>query len=295
MPAEGPSSAQPVNTPAPRDEDREDLELEALEIELLLETIFRRYGYDFREYAPASLRRRILKVVQAERLQSIGELQIRLVRDPAFMERFLLSISVNVTSIFRDPQFFAVVRQRIVPLLRTYPFIRIWHAGCSSGEEVYSMAILLQEEGLYDRCRIYATDMNEGVLKQAREGIFPLTPAREYEANYLKAGGTGALSDYYTAAYGSAIFRASLRDNVVFSQHNLAMDSSFNEFHFILCRNVMIYFKKSLQQRVHNLLYDSLSTFGILGLGSKESLQFTPHRADYEVLDPAWRLFRRIR
>ena len=295
MPPDTLITPESVNTPRALDKGRDDAELESLEIELLLETVFRRYGYDFREYAPASLRRRILKIVQAERLQSIGELQVRLLREPAFMERFLLSMTVNVTSIFRDPEFFAVVRRRVVPLLRTYPFIRIWHAGCSSGEEVYSMAILLQEEGLYDRCRIYATDMNEGVLKQAMEGIFPLSPGREYETNYLKAGGKSALSDYYTAAYGSAIFRSSLRENVIFSQHNLATDSSFNEFHLIFCRNVMIYFKKSLQQRVHSLLFDSLAMFGILGLGSKESLQFTPHRADYEVLDPAWRLFRRIR
>jgi chemotaxis protein methyltransferase CheR len=211
------------------------------------------------------------------------------------MERFLLAVSVNVTSMFRDPEFFLGFRQRVVPLLRTYPFIRIWHAGCSTGEEVYSIAILLEEEGLYQRARIYATDMNEGVLRRAREGIFSMDLADQYAQNYQDAGGTGQLSDYYTAGYGNAIFRSSLKENMIFSLHNLAMDHSFNEFHVILCRNVMIYFQKPLQERVHRLLYDSLVTFGILGVGSKESLQFTPHETDYEQLAPDCRLYRRIR
>jgi chemotaxis protein methyltransferase CheR len=157
------------------------------------------------------------------------------------------------------------------------------------------MAILLQEEGLYDKCRIYATDMDEAVLKRAREGIFSLDSMKQYIVNYREAGGRGALSDYYTGAYGSALFRPALRDNIIFSQHNLAMDSSFNEFHVILCRNVMIYFSRRLQDRVHSLFYDSLSVFGVLGMGSKESLQFTPHERDFEQLEPGVRLFRRIR
>jgi chemotaxis protein methyltransferase CheR len=268
---------------------------EAGEIRELLEAVFRCYGYDFREYAPASLKRRIWNVVHSEGVQSVASLQQRVLNDAECMKRFLLALSVNVTSMFRDPGFFLTFRIRVVPLLRTYPFIRIWHAGCSTGEEVYSMAILLQEEGLYERCRIYATDMNEAVLRQAMEGIFPLTAAEEYAVNYVQAGGIGALADYYTAAYGNAIFRASLKQNMVFSQHNLVMDGSFNEFNVILCRNVMIYFTQSLQQRVHQLLYDSLAMFGILGLGSKESLQFTPHVKDYEQLEPGCRLYRRIR
>ena len=233
-------------------------------------------------------------MARAEGLASVSAIQERILRDPAAMERLLLAISVNVTSMYRDPHFFLAFRTMVVPLLRTYPFIRIWHAGCSTGEEVYSMAILLQEEGLYDRCRIYATDMNEAVLRKARDGIFDLSAAGQYELNYRRAGGKGALSDYYTAAYGSALLRSSLRDNVVFSQHNLAMEGTFNEFNAILCRNVMIYFKRSLQHRVHELLYGSLPMFGILCLGSKETLQFTPHEHDYELLDWRGKIYRRI-
>lgn len=268
---------------------------EQFELDLLLEAVFRKYGYDFREYAPASLRRRVWTVIETEGLTSISGLQERVLHDPACLERFLLALSVNVTSLFRDPDFFLTFRTRVAPLLRTYPFLRIWHAGCSTGEEVYSMAILLQEEGLYDRCRIYATDLNESVLRRAREGIFSLDQAEAYARNYVQAGGKRSLSDYYTAAYGNGIFRASLKDNLVFSQHNLAMDGSFNEFNVILCRNVMIYFRKSLQQRVHNLFYDSLAMRGILGVGSKESLQFTPHEKDYEQIECGCKLYRRIR
>lgn len=269
-------------------------ELEALETDLLLEALFRQYGYDFREYAQASLKRRINGFLESEGLPTISSLQNRLLHDPAAMKRFLFALTVNVTSVFRDPEFFLMFRQRVVPLLRTYPFLRIWHAGCSTGEEVYSMAIVLQEEGLYERCRIYATDMDEAVLKQARQGIFQLETINQYEANYRNSGGVHSLSDYYTGGYGHGIFRSSLKDNIVFSQHNLVMDGSFNEFNVIFCRNVMIYFSKSLQDRVHRLFYDSLAMFGILGLGTKETLRFTPHEKNYEQLAPVSRLFRKI-
>lgn len=269
-------------------------ELEKIEIDLLLEGIYRQYGHDFRQYAYASLKRRIYGVMHAEKVSSISALQEKTLHDPVCMKRFLLSVSVNVTAMFRDPGFFLAFRQRVIPQLRTYPFVRVWHAGCSTGEEVYSMAILLHEEGLYDRCRIYATDMDEAVLKQAMAGIFPLEAVKGYEANYRHAGGQGSFADYFTSGYGSALFRASLRDNMVFSPHNLAMESSFNEFHVILCRNVMIYFAKPLQQRVHNLLYDSLAMFGVLGIGSRESLHFTPHEDAYEALDREAKLYRRI-
>jgi chemotaxis protein methyltransferase CheR len=268
---------------------------ENIEVEMLLEAVYRCYGYDFREYAPASIKRRIWSAASAEGARTISGLQERVLHDPAVLERFLLTLSVNVTSMFRDPEFFLTFRRRVAPLLRTYPFLRIWHAGCSTGEEVYSMAILLEEEGLYDRCRLYATDMNEAVLKQAKEGIFPLQLMSQYSGNYQKAGGKRSLADYYTAGYGNAIFRSSLKENMIFSRHNLAMDGSFNEFNVILCRNVMIYFRKSLQQRVHELFFDSLAMWGILGLGSKESLQFTPHEKDYEQLEPGCKLYRRIR
>lgn len=265
-----------------------------LELSLLAEAIYRRYGYDFRGYAYSSLKRRVQHAVKSLGLETISGLQELVLHDTAAMERLLFMISVNVTSVFRDPEFFVVVRNRVAPILRTYPFVRIWHAGCSTGEEVYSMAILLEEEGLYERCRIYATDMNEAVLRQAKEGIFRLDSAAQYRRNYELAGGKSAFDSYYTGAYGHGIFRASLKRNVVFSLHNLATDGSFNEFHMIMCRNVMIYFKKALQNRVHNLLYDSLNLRGILGIGSKESNQFTPHENDYETLEPGTKLYRRI-
>jgi chemotaxis protein methyltransferase CheR len=270
-------------------------ELETIEMELLLDGIFRKYGYDFRSYAPSSIRRRMWNMVRAEGLKTISGLQERVLHDPACMERFLLALSVNVTAMFRDPKFYLAFRQQVVPLLRTYPFIRIWHVGCSTGEEVYSMAILLQEEGLYTRCRLYATDMDESVLRRARDGIFRLEKMQDYTTNYVRAGGRRSFSEYYTAAYDHAIFNASLKENVVFAQHNLVTDGSFNEFNAILCRNVLIYFNKALQDRVHHLLYDSLAMFGVLGLGDKESLMFTPHQRDYVELEPGEKLYRKIR
>jgi chemotaxis protein methyltransferase CheR len=196
---------------------------------------------------------------------------------------------------FRDPNFYKAFRERVVPLLRTYPYIRLWHAGCATGEEVYSMAILLQEEGLYDRSRIYATDINEVVLARAKEGIFPLDRMQEYTENYIAAGGKRAFSDYYTAKYGGALFNASLTKNVVFSLHNLVTDRSFAEFNVILCRNVLIYFDKSLQAHVHGLFYDSLANFGILVLGSKESLRFSPYEDRYEQINGPEKIFRKVR
>ncbi|MDZ8052844.1 MAG: CheR family methyltransferase [Aulosira sp. ZfuVER01] len=271
-----------------------NLDLEDIEIQLLLEGIYRYYGLDFRNYALASLKRRIWNTVQSENLTTISGLQEKVLHDRECMERFLLNLSVHVTAMFRDSSFYLAFRNKVIPLLKTYPFIRIWHAGCSTGEEVYSMAILLQEEGLYHRSRLYATDMNEMVLRKARDGIFPLELMQQYTHNYLQSGGKTYFSEYYTAAYDGAIFRSSLRENIVFSPHNLVTDSSFNEFHVILCRNVLIYFDKSLQARVHNLLYESLIRFGILGLGRQESLRFTPYEKQYEVLDGREKLYRRV-
>jgi chemotaxis protein methyltransferase CheR len=269
--------------------------LEDIEIGLLLEGVFRYYGADFRNYAPASLRRRIRESVEREGAGTVSGLQAKILHDTASLERFLHALSINVTSMFRDPGFYLAFRTKVVPLLRTYPFVRIWHAGCSTGEEVYSMAILLHEEGLYPRCRIYATDMNPVVLRKAREGIFRLASMQEYTVNYMQAGGKGFFSDYYTAQYEHVIFNPSLKANMVFSEHNLVTDGSFNEFHVILCRNVMIYFNKTLQKRVHNLIYESLVMFGVFGVGNKESLRFTPREADYEELDAENRLYRKVR
>ncbi|MCA1664509.1 MAG: protein-glutamate O-methyltransferase CheR [Myxococcales bacterium] len=267
--------------------------METIELQLLTEAVFRRYGLDFRNYAVASLRRRVQLAMHEESVRTISALTDRLLHDPPAMERLLLRLSVNVTAMFRDPGFFLALRHKVIAHLRSYPFVRIWHAGCSTGEEVYSMAILLQEEGIYDRCRIYATDFNEVGLQRARDGIVALDAMQEYSTNYLRAGGHGSLSDYYTANYGHAIFRQALRKNIIFSQHNLVTDGSFNEFNLILCRNVMIYFNEQLQNRVHKLLYGSLRRYGVLGLGRKESLRGSPHADEYEIIDESERIFRR--
>ncbi|HJT16786.1 MAG TPA: protein-glutamate O-methyltransferase CheR, partial [Thermoanaerobaculia bacterium] len=221
--------------------------------------------------------------------------QEKVLHDPSSMERLLLDLSINTTAMFRDPTFYLAFRQKVVPVLRTYPFVRIWHAGCSTGEEVYSMAILLYEEGLYDRCRIYATDINEAVLQRAKEGIFPINTMRENTSNYIAAGGTGTFSEYYVAKYDYAIFRPSLRENVVFAQHNLVTDASFNQFNVIFCRNVLIYINNALQERVQRLFLDSMEMFGILGLGKKETIRYSAVTDNYEVIDDEERLYRRIR
>jgi chemotaxis protein methyltransferase CheR len=272
-----------------------DADLERVEIELLLEGVFRHYGFDFRSYAYASIRRRLWKRIEAEELSSISGLQALVLHDTTAMERLLFDLSVSVTAMFRDPGFYQIFRNEVVPLMRTYPFIRIWHAGCSTGEEVYSTAIVLEEEGLLDRTRVYATDINDAVLQQARAGIFPLNRMQEYTENYIRAGGTRSFSEYYTAKYDGALFSPSLTRNVVFSQHNLVTDRSFAEFNIIFCRNVLIYFDRDLQNRVHALFYDSLAMFGILALGSKESLRFSQYEPCYEKLDPREKLYRKIK
>jgi chemotaxis protein methyltransferase CheR len=272
-----------------------DPSLERLEIELLLEAVYRHYGFDFRGYAYASLRRRVWKRIQAERLGTVSDLQAAVLHDPDVLDRLLDDLSVNVTAMFRDPAFFLAFREKVVPMLRTYPFFRIWHAGCSTGEEVFSMAILLEEEGLYDRARVYATDMNERVLRQARAGIFPLDRMQEYTDNYIRAGGRRSFSEYYTAGYDGALFHPALLRNVVFAQHNLVTDRSFSEFNAILCRNVLIYFDKALQTRVHRLFYDSLATFGVLALGGKETLRFSAFEECFEPLAPGDKIYRKVR
>jgi len=272
---------------------RPEAEREAIEISLLLEGVHQHYGFDFRQYAKASLRRRLWRRVFAEGLSTISGLQERVLHDRAAMERLLLDLSINVTSMFRDPGFFASFRQHVVPALRTYPFLRIWNAGCSTGEETYSLAILLREVGLYDRSRIYATDINESVLASAAEGIYPLAKMQEYTENYLAAGGSRSFSDYYRAAYGRAQLDRSLSENVVFAAHNLVSDRSFNEFHVIVCRNVMIYFDRALQERVHGLFLDSLSPFGLLALGRKETIAHSTHSDRFDVVDELERIYRK--
>jgi chemotaxis protein methyltransferase CheR len=269
-------------------------DLEAVYVKLFLESVFLRCGYDFRGYAYPSIRRRILRLVTLEQLTSIQELQARVLDDAACLERALHALTIHVTAMYRDPEFYERIRTTVVPVLRTYPFVRIWVAGCSSGEEVYSLAILLHEENLYERCRIYGTDISESVVQKAQAGIFPLSTMKDYTANYIRSGGKEDFSRYYTAGAQGAVFRPWLRENVVFAQHNLVSDSSPNEFNLIFCRNVMIYFTSELQRQVHRLLYSSLVRLGVLALGRRESLRFTPHEGDYEAIDRTERLFRRV-
>ena len=274
---------------------RAELDLEEIEVELLLEGIYRLYGFDFREYAPASLRRRLRRRMDGESVETVSALQNLVLHDPKVMERLLLDLSINVTAMFRDPTFYLAFRKEIVPVLRTYPFSRIWVAGCSTGEEVYSLAILLSEEGLSERTRIYATDINEAVLERARLGVFPLDKMKEYTQNYIRAGGTRSFSEYYVARYDGARFAGSLVDGVVFAQHNLVSDAAFNEFQVITCRNVMIYFAPPLQEHVHRHFYESLAMFGVLALGQKETIRFSPHESAFEELDAEERLYKKVR
>ncbi|MEH7308395.1 CheR family methyltransferase, partial [Neobacillus drentensis] len=230
-------------------------EIERIEIDLLLEAVFRFYGYDFRNYAFPFIQRRIIHRVRKENLPSISALQEKILRDPAVMGELLSDFSINVTEMFRDPSFFKTFRTKIIPLVKDYPEIRIWHVGCSSGEEVYSMSILLHEEGIYEKTRIFATDINKNVLEKAKQGTFPLDRMQLYTKNYIEADGKRAFSEYYKAVDDKVFFHSFLQKNVVFAQHNLVTDQSFNEFDIIICRNVLIYFNKVLQNHVHTLLY----------------------------------------
>jgi chemotaxis protein methyltransferase CheR len=269
-------------------------DLERIEVQLLLEAIYQHYGFDFRGYALGSLKRRLWRRAIGEKVETLSALQDRVLHDPAVMERLLLDLSINVTAMFRDPTFFSAFREKVVPALRTYPFLRIWNAGCSTGEETYSLAIVLKEEGLFERTRIYATDINDRVLERAREGRFPLEKMRDFTENYIRAGGQEAFSTYYTAHGDTVTFSPELRSQVVFAQHNLVSDAPFNEFNVIICRNVMIYFGKTLQDRVHELFYDSLDPLGILALGHKESIRFTRYEDRYESLDAQEKLYRKM-
>jgi chemotaxis protein methyltransferase CheR len=260
----------------------------------LLEAVYDRYGFDFRHYAASSLKRRVLRSVVEERLDTIDALRARVLENADAMARLQAALTIHVTAMFRDPGFFLAFREQAVPALRTYPFLRLWVAGCSTGEEVYSLAILLHETGLYPRCRIYATDVSDRVLETAKAGIFPLAPMQEYTRNYQRAGGDRAFAEYYTADSEFAIFRPFLRENVLFAAHNLAGDASFNEFHAVFCRNVMIYFNRELQDRVHGLFHESLLTFGYLGLGRSETTRFSAYEKCYQPVAERERLYRKI-
>ena len=269
-------------------------DVDSIEIDLFLEGVYRHYGYDFRGYARASLRRRLANVMQAEGAATLSALQDRVLHDRSAWDRCLQGISVNVSAMFRDPGFFLAFRQIVVPMLRTYPFVRIWQAGASLGEEAYSLAIILQEEGLAERALIYSTDINEAALRQARDGIYRAELMQRYTQNYVQAGGKRSFSEYYTARYEFAILRPALRENIVFSQHNLVSDGPFNEFNVVLCRNVMIYFTRPLQDKALSLLHNSLAMFGILGVGAGESLRLTRFEELYEGIAPGQRLYKKI-
>jgi chemotaxis protein methyltransferase CheR len=269
--------------------------IEEIETKLLLEGVCMRYGYDFREYAAPPLRRSIASGMAGEGVPTISAYLERLLHDPSCMQRFLSGVGVNVTSMFRIADVFRSMREEVIPRLRTYPSVRIWIAGCATGEEVYSMAILLEEEGLYERSRIYATDLNDDSLAIARTGSYPLDRVLADETGYARSGGRRRISDFYTVAGKSARFRRELQRNVTWARHNLVSDSSFNEFHVILCANVLIYFRPSLQERAHRLFYDSLIRSGYLGLGQRESLVFCPEASRYEQVRDGVNLFHKVR
>ena len=264
-----------------------------IEINLLLEGLYHLYGYDFRHYARSSIQRRLLYRMNAEGLSSITMMLDRVLHDPKMAERLLQDLSIRVTEMFRDPAFFLAFRREIVPKLRQLPQIRIWHAGCATGQEPLSMAILLHEEGLLERTKIYATDMNEEAIRKARTGIYRLSSMQEYTRNYIQAGGTGEFSQYYTTTESEAKFNKELLSSILYFQHNLVTDRSFNDFHVIICRNVLIYFDEELQGQVHRLFYDSLSAGGYLGLGSNESLLHVDKRMDYETVDCVAKIYRK--
>jgi chemotaxis protein methyltransferase CheR len=265
-----------------------------IELRMLVEAVYLKYNYDFRDYTGASQKRRVLHAMREMECETVSALQAKVMHSPQAFARLLQYLTIPVTEMFRDPEYYAAVRSQVVPFLQTYPSLKIWIAGCSTGEEVYSMAILLKEEGLLERSLVYATDINPESLESARRGVFPLDRMRLYTENYQEAGGKRAFSDYYTAAYGGALFDRSLVENVTFADHSLATDSVFSETHFVSCRNVMIYFNRRLQNRVLGLFHESLCHRGFLGLGSKESIEFSNHADRFEVLSRRERLFRKV-
>ena len=260
----------------------------------LLEEIRRVHGYDFTDYSEASVKRRINSFMTNRKITTVGILGDMILKDEKLFEVFIQEISVTVTEMFRDPTFYKSLRNHVLKRLATYPFIKIWIAGCATGEEVYSVAILLKEAGLLNRAIIYATDINQKSLQIAKEGMYPLGSMKQYTSNYQKAGGTKYFSEYYVAKYDSVLFNKSLKQNIVFAAHNLAIDKSFNEFQLILCRNVLIYFNQKLQNNVIDLFYESLCPFGFLGLGNKESLLYADKKKNFEDIDRSEKIFMKI-
>jgi chemotaxis protein methyltransferase CheR len=286
-----------MSTKLRRPPDRSVLDphaIEDAELDLLLEGVYRLFGYDFREYARTSVKRRLSQIVAKEQLHNLSELQGRLLRDHKLLQTLASALSIQVSSFFRDAEFYLAFRRKAVPLLRTYPSVRLWHAGCATGEEVYSMAIVLFEENLLNKCRIYATDVNEDALEAASRAVYRVAHVQGAEQNYIAAGGHRSLKEYFQIEGGEARVMSRLKERITFHHHNLVTDTIFNEFNAVFCRNVLIYFSKPLQNRVHELLYGSLVRFGILGLGANETIHLTPKEKHFKCLDETARLYRRI-
>lgn len=269
------------------------IQIQEIELDLLLRAINHQFGYDFNDYNKAHVMRRVLHRVQSLGLKSISELQHKVLYERGFIDVLLRDLSINVTEMYRDPSFYLSMRKEVFPILKTYPYIKIWHAGCATGEEVYSFAIMLLEEGLFERSQIYATDFNPLVLDVARKGIYPVGRIKEYTQNYQASGGLQSFSDYYLAKYDSVILDQGLQKNIVFAEHNLVTDHVFTEAHLIVCRNVLIYFNKDLQNRVTELFTQSLVNGGFLGLGSKENLMFTSVYDQYTIVDAKEKIYKK--
>ncbi|MBB5360739.1 chemotaxis protein methyltransferase CheR [Rhodanobacter sp. ANJX3] len=276
-----------MSTPLP------DIELERIEVDLFVSALKRRYGFDFSQYAPASLTRRVRQLMHVHHCDSISALTARLLHKADFVTQVIEGLSVPVSEMFRDPLMFRALREQVLPLLASYPRINVWQAGCAYGQEVYSLAILLEEAGLYERSHIFATDFNPAALKRAHEGIYPAKDAQLWSRNYIEAGGSQSLSSYYSARYDFIRLHERLRKNITFTNHNLVTDKVFCEAHLVLCRNVLIYFSNPLQDRTLALFRDSLVRGGYLCLGLRESLDFAPAAADFTAVDASQRLYRR--
>jgi chemotaxis protein methyltransferase CheR len=265
-----------------------------LELKLFLEALYLRYDYDFRHYAQASLKRRVTAAMERLGCRSVTQLQERVIHDAACFPSLLDFLTVQVSEMFRDPSYFLALREQVVPLLRTYPSLKLWVAGCSAGEEAYSLAILLREEGLLERSLIYATDINPAALKRAESAVFDIGRLPSFTQNHRDSGAKTSLSDYYTAAYGGALFAPALREHIVFSDHSLATDAVFAEVQLVSCRNVLIYFDQILQERALGLFHEALSPQGFLGIGAKETMRFSGHTTRFRELLPANRIYRKV-
>jgi chemotaxis protein methyltransferase CheR len=285
--------ALPIGTQNAEAKKMKETEIEAIEIDLLLEAVYRRYGYDFRSYARASIERRTRQFLSGCNCATVSEMIDRVLHDEEFFSRLVQYFSIQVTEMFRDPFVYRTIRKDVVPLLRTWPHFKVWHAGCATGEEVYSLAIVLKEEGVYDWATIYATDFNDAVLDQAREGVYPVEKIQEATRNYQQAGGSASFGQYYHSRYEAVAMDRSLKERITFTNHNLVTDGIFGEMHLVFCRNVLIYFNRDLQNRALRLFTESLVHGGFLCLGTKENLQFTEVSHQYEVVNRKTRIYKK--